>query len=1175
MKRLALVFSFILSSFLVCGQDCDDYFYLCSNIQSSDLVNKGSSYTFTGVINGNTCIRGSESGATSWVPSQSPNQTWLIVKTSDVTPLPNIPINYTSSVGNISIAYFGALPIQSNFGICDRFENFPNRYKVQTRNSFIELFSSYGGSVYAICVINETNVAQTITLSSSVPGVEFYEYVPTIPTCTKPTAEIITQSVLKKYGEGDEQPVVVRFTGAPPFNYMINNQNYLHTSNELEALPLGENRLTTDTRVFLSDVRNSCGTGNIVGDEFTFLYYDKDTTLLACFPFDDDYFNYQNGLENISGRGSFVEDRNQVSKSALRLDNQAVKFSGRDMKGENFIISLWIKPMTSVNNDQTILSLGSTNNSGVKLSLVNQNTFTFQVKMRNQSMYSVSVPGVIGVWQHITLVKDNSKIRILNNNNQQSEANYTHGQVPDYGPKSVLTLGSGFDLSHFFNGVVDDLKYFSGILPDSIITNLPVNSSCKLKLCPDVPKITLPGYLHVLPQEVKAHYKLDYSYTGTGYLRYQLGNDVIRKENYPYFHVPTYDVIVRNDKSFIPNYLSSSCGTVEFKDSLAVAQSEKLVHCFNFNNNPMDYFNNRPFIISEDQYSQDRNLQNNSTIQVGTSTNISFSTSKLISDNYTVSFWFKPNLETNIWQGADIFKYSYLTEDKLSFVRKGNFLEFSFFKASSDPSFYVEVPYVSNEWIHITLTVGKTEIKNQVVLDFYVNGQKTFSRVQRFNPSNFENHGSFQIGPNLMGTNFPVNLLDDLKIYAGALSEPLVNKVYNSSEECLSAICDNYANIEIPNLNQKYFLYGSKIWDSILLKGNGPAELDYVINDSPSNRVILYKPNFIFDGETFFYGNTIFNLPPDYGRYVTGENTVKIFKISNHCGIRPDTLVYKFYISPKPEICIPMDDLYSKTGLTNWNVSGVQSTLNRKLEANKAIKYLSNSSHSFNLNSGIGGPFTISLWIKPDEQVNETSALLTLGHVGYNKLTLTQNPNNFVLKFSRGISGNSSLSPFEMSTAISKNVWSHIVVSWGKRSAKIFINGVIAKEVLTQNTYTFLNLGDSPKTRIGSNITGGEQYIGSIDDLRLFNGELNDYEIKAIMSNDHCGFIPCKKTEFVSETINVNTSAFGGEVLKSNATLKANTSFTSEKSVVLLPGFQTNKDIVFKATIDSCPQGSQ
>jgi hypothetical protein len=155
--------------------------------------------------------------------------------------------------------------------------------------------------------------------------------------------------------------------------------------------------------------------------------------------------------------------------------------------------------------------------------------------------------------------------------------------------------------------------------------------------------------------------------------------------------------------------------------------------------------------------------------------------------------------------------------------------------------------------------------------------------------------------------------------------------------------------------------------------------------------------------------------------------------------------------------------------------------------------------------------FSFSFWIK-------STSNLTLQHILYKQVcaspykgwTIQLDANNKIVFQLQNAASTNSLTVTTQST-VTYNIWTHVVVTYNGSSApsgvKIYLNGV--SDTLDTNVN---NLSSSAKSTIGTSFTiGGRCYnnyafIGYIDEVGVWNRELNSAEAVALYSNDNGKF---------------------------------------------------------------------
>jgi hypothetical protein len=113
-----------------------------------------------------------------------------------------------------------------------------------------------------------------------------------------------------------------------------------------------------------------------------------------------------------------------------------------------------------------------------------------------------------------------------------------------------------------------------------------------------------------------------------------------------------------------------------------------------------------------------------------------------------------------------------------------------------------------------------------------------------------------------------------------------------------------------------------------------------------------------------------------------------------------------------------------------------------------------------------------------------------------------------------------SSSATSSSNTLNSNNWHHVVCTYDGNTIRAYIDGV---EVATKNENGLLQTtGD---IGIGYNVTGGanRHFIGSIDDMYVFNDALNQYQISEIFSGQVASQTPPDVDDEIETEIETET----------------------------------------------------
>jgi len=193
--------------------------------------------------------------------------------------------------------------------------------------------------------------------------------------------------------------------------------------------------------------------------------------------------------------------------------------------------------------------------------------------------------------------------------------------------------------------------------------------------------------------------------------------------------------------------------------------------------------------------------------------------------------------------------------------------------------------------------------------------------------------------------------------------------------------------------------------------------------------------------------------------------------------------------------------------LNHGVVSGATLTTDRYGNSNSAYIFdgndVINIPHAATLN--ISNELTISVWVKPIS-FPSSGSLMVLGKSNYSSNTnylLRIKPGGFI-QFEYKDFANTSDNPLNL------NQWNHItVVSDVNNFKKVYINNVLAIHTGGASPY---GLVANPVT-IGAASYGSEYFIGSVDDLRIYQSTLSTQEITSLFTNNTLNILQEKPVE--------------------------------------------------------------
>jgi PKD repeat protein len=152
------------------------------------------------------------------------------------------------------------------------------------------------------------------------------------------------------------------------------------------------------------------------------------------------------------------------------------------------------------------------------------------------------------------------------------------------------------------------------------------------------------------------------------------------------------------------------------------------------------------------------------------------------------------------------------------------------------------------------------------------------------------------------------------------------------------------------------------------------------------------------------------------------------------------------------------------------------------------------------------GSFSISLWILPDPGNTWPAQALVVKAPGSYDFNLSQwNYGTYILDY-KAMGGYAYEHILNGSTLFTyRQCWHNIVTTYNNGKWRLYVNGKLESSDLSKTKFILQN-----KCKIALGKKGeadGDWYKGKMDEVRIYNRELNFSEIKAISNN--CGFYDC------------------------------------------------------------------
>ena len=218
----------------------------------------------------------------------------------------------------------------------------------------------------------------------------------------------------------------------------------------------------------------------------------------------------------------------------------------------------------------------------------------------------------------------------------------------------------------------------------------------------------------------------------------------------------------------------------------------------------------------------------------------------------------------------------------------------------------------------------------------------------------------------------------------------------------------------------------------------------------------------------------------------------------------------------------------------NGTVNGATLSSDRDGVANNAFSF-DNSEITLQFpSSNFSGDFTISIWVK----ISPNNASYPTFLMGNNVLSGETDPNFLILQYVSSLNKFSyymQIAPINpgvtliQTSGITIGDWYHLIIRGANQSFSMYINGALqgtAAPIFLSNAGNYLHIGN------GRN--AGEKFIGSLDDIGIWNRALTEAEILALYEG--CQLAITTQPQDQSVTTSVGTASFTVASSSANAT---------------------------------------
>lgn len=187
-------------------------------------------------------------------------------------------------------------------------------------------------------------------------------------------------------------------------------------------------------------------------------------------------------------------------------------------------------------------------------------------------------------------------------------------------------------------------------------------------------------------------------------------------------------------------------------------------------------------------------------------------------------------------------------------------------------------------------------------------------------------------------------------------------------------------------------------------------------------------------------------------------------------------------------------DANDSSGLgNNGTVVGAAQTTGQTSAPDTAYAFVASSPQqviNFNTPSSLGATTTITAWVRPTNyEAGQSTIVQGVNPLSY-YVSLNTDGSLQTYRFGTNPPGYASSG----TGTVPLNQWTHVAAVWDASSVKLYVNGILKTTVAT----TGVGLVGA-QTIVGAETTA-RQFLGSIDDVRIYNRVLSSAEIASLYS---------------------------------------------------------------------------
>jgi Concanavalin A-like lectin/glucanases superfamily/Ig-like domain CHU_C associated len=304
------------------------------------------------------------------------------------------------------------------------------------------------------------------------------DFIIKIASCSSIPASVIVSGSPSTINLGQSANLTLTFNGTPPWVYRVSGTT-TDITNSASPLTISVTPTSPGPNIItLSSVSNACGVGSVSGS----VLVNVNPVLVACYPFNGDAQDSKGTNHGTVNGAVLTTDRFGNTNSAYSFDGTSANIqlnNASSFANSSYTYSAWVSVnnLIAFNVATTILSIGNSGGDQFFGQLNNSTTSGLGWHYGTSIGFNtVAQPPLVSYssivtnsWVHVAIVRTPSDRKMYINGQLAATNNAT---IPYYSTPIIATIGSRYNGVQPFNGKIDDVKIYNGVLNDNQVKAL-------------------------------------------------------------------------------------------------------------------------------------------------------------------------------------------------------------------------------------------------------------------------------------------------------------------------------------------------------------------------------------------------------------------------------------------------------------------------------------------------------------------------------------------------------------------------------------------------------------------------------------------------------------------------------------------------------------------------------